>query len=148
MLHHERAPQAPEARSQAREQDEHGSAEVRDPAGQVEERRGVRGIERIGAESVHVDELPRVVEQHEDHHRSPEEIDGVEAWERGRRFLGCIQRFSTRRQNCASLSRVIRCPLARSRLISISFRPASRPAACKGFGRPRTTTPVCAEGMP
>ena len=32
-------------------------------------------------------------------------------------------------KNCASLMIVMRCPFARSRLISISFRPASRPAA-------------------
>ena len=39
-----------------------------------------------------------------------------------------------------SSSSVIRCPRSRSRLISISFRPPSRPAACSAFGRPRTTT--------
>ena len=36
----------------------------------------------------------------------------------------------------------MRCPFARRRLISISLSPASRPAACSGFGRPRTTTVV------
>ena len=41
---------------------------------------------------------------------------------------------STSRQNCASLSSVMRWPFSRSRLISISFRPPSRPAACSGVG--------------
>ena len=54
----------------------------------------------------------------------------------------------TRRQNCVSLSSVIRCPFSRSRLISISFRPPSRPAACSGFGRPRTITVVWTEAIP
>src|SRR5262249_33668170 len=58
------------------------------------------------------------------------------------------RRIAARRQNCVSLSSVIRWPLARSRLISISFSPASRPAAWSGFGRPRTTTVVRADGMP
>ena len=34
----------------------------------------------------------------------------------------------------------MRCPFSRKRLISISFRPPSLPAACCAFGRPRTTT--------
>ena len=50
------------------------------------------------------------------------------------------------RQNCRSFSSVIRCPFSRSRLISISLIPASLPAACSGFGRPRTTTVVLADG--
>ena len=36
----------------------------------------------------------------------------------------------------------MRWPFARRRLISISLRPASRPAAWSGFGLPRTTTLV------
>ena len=34
----------------------------------------------------------------------------------------------------------MRCPFSRRRLISISLRPASLPAACCALGRPRTTT--------
>jgi len=41
---------------------------------------------------------------------------------------------------------VIRSPFSRSRLISISFRPPSRPAACSAFGRPRTITDVRGPG--
>ena len=42
----------------------------------------------------------------------------------------------------------MRRPFCGRRLISISFKPASRPAACSGFGRPPTTTVVCADGIP
>ena len=55
-------------------------------------------------------------------------------------------RFATSRQNCVSLSIVMRWPFSRSRLISMSFRPPSRPAACSALGRPRTMTVVCADG--
>ena len=57
-------------------------------------------------------------------------------------------RLPASRQNCVSFSSVMRCPFSRSRLISISFSPPSRPAACCAFGRPRTTTVVRAEGPP
>src|SRR6187549_3483132 len=53
---------------------------------------------------------------------------------------------ATRRQNWVSLSSVILWPFSRRRLMSISLRPPSRPAACNGFGRPRTTTVVWADG--
>ena len=43
---------------------------------------------------------------------------------------------------------MMRWPFSRSRLISISLRPPSRPAACSGLGCPRTTTVVLIEGMP
>ncbi len=56
--------------------------------------------------------------------------------------------FPINRQNCSSLSSVMRCPFARRRLISISFNPASRPAACSGLGLPLTTTVVRTDGMP
>src|SRR5439155_4745263 len=49
-------------------------------------------------------------------------------------------------QNCCSLSSVMRCPFSRRRLISISFKPASLPAACNGLGRPLTTTRVSDDG--
>ena len=52
------------------------------------------------------------------------------------------------RQNCVSFSSVIRWPFSRRRLISSSFRPASLPAAWSGFGLPRTTTVVFADGAP
>ena len=56
-------------------------------------------------------------------------------------YPGAAQRGGrTRRQNLRSSRSVIRWPFSRSRLISISFRPASRPAACCAFGRPRTST--------
>ena len=42
----------------------------------------------------------------------------------------------------------MRCPFSRRRRISISFRPASLPAACSALGRPRTTTVVSRDGMP
>src|SRR5262249_15579259 len=55
-------------------------------------------------------------------------------------------RRAASRQNCFSLRSVMRWPLSRSRLISISFNPPSRPAACSALGRPRTPTVVCEDG--
>src|SRR4029453_12945961 len=54
----------------------------------------------------------------------------------------------TSSQKRASFNSVIRWPRSRSRLISINFNPASRPAACSALGRPRTTTRVCDDGPP
>ena len=51
-------------------------------------------------------------------------------------------------QNWLSPSSVMRCPFSRSRLISMSFNPPSLPAACRTFGRPRTTTDVWDDGPP
>ena len=44
------------------------------------------------------------------------------------------QRFVTRRQNCFSLSSVILWPFSRSRLISMSFSPPSRPRRLQRVG--------------
>ena len=51
-------------------------------------------------------------------------------------------------QNCASLRSVIRCALLPQALDLQQLRPPSRPAACSGFGRPRTSTVVSADGPP
>ena len=53
-----------------------------------------------------------------------------------------------RRQNCASLSSVIRCPFSRSRLISISFRPASRPGGLLRIRAAAHDDGRLADGMP
>src|SRR6266513_4010961 len=50
-------------------------------------------------------------------------------------------------QNCASPITVTRCPLAASRLISMSLSPPALPATCSALGRPRTRMSVDGPGL-
>src|SRR5438093_13625285 len=50
-------------------------------------------------------------------------------------------------QNCASPVTVARCPLAASRLISMSLSPPSLPATGSALGRPRTKMSVDGPGL-
>src|SRR5262249_38374818 len=50
--------------------------------------------------------------------------------------------------NCDPLSRAIRWPRSRRRLLSINFSPPCLPAAWSTVSRPRTTTVVCVDGPP
>ena len=72
------ATQAPQADAKPRQQDKRRRAQVRGPSRQIQDRRGRIRIGRIHEESARVDEVARVVEQHEHHHRAADEIDGVE----------------------------------------------------------------------
>ena len=66
-----RQPPSVQVGRDAGQQHEHGRAEVGDPAREEECRRGGAEVDRG------TDEHARVIERHEDHHRSPQPVDGL-----------------------------------------------------------------------
>jgi hypothetical protein len=66
----------PEKRAHPRGKHEHGRAEMRDPARQEQCGRGPGEIRWREEHGVAAEEIPDVVQGHDNHHQSPQRVDG------------------------------------------------------------------------